>query len=134
MVATNVEARPAVSNGAHQNCFEWTVVVGGFTLWRFDREVIGEGDHIEHGGSEVCDGHVLLVCHIAGHRQRLEIHLGTHHRAADIEHHPAFELGDSLGQDQKVGVTCSAHRCTITVWVFVDDVLADAHMDGDGDS
>jgi len=42
--------------------------------------------------------------HIAGHGQGLEVNLRTHHRRADIEQYPPFQIADALGQNEEVGV------------------------------
>jgi hypothetical protein len=74
------------------------------------------------------------VSDVAGHRQRLEINLRPHHRGAEIEHHSPFELGHRFREHEKIAVTCRAEGSTVAVGVLVQDVVADADVDRNGDS
>ena len=128
MISLDVVTLPTISHRADQVCFEGPIVVCRVAFAGLGTEVVGQADHIEDGCGEMCNVFVALMGDIARHGERFEVDLGPHHCTADIEHHATFELCDCVRQNQKVIVTCLPEGSAVTIWVLVDDILADADM------
>ncbi len=73
----------------------------------------------------------LLVGDVAAHRQRLEINFRRHDRRAEVQQYAAFEGADALGEDEEVVIAGSAQGCAVAIGVLMQDVVADAHVNGD---
>src|SRR5438105_15202128 len=70
----------------------------------------------------------FLVRDIPSHRQGFEVHLGTHHRRAEIQQHSLFQAGNGLGKDQEILITGLAQGGAIAIGMLVYDIVTDADM------
>src|SRR5690348_11088710 len=110
MFALDVMAAAAVSDRADQDCLPGAIVILGMALGLLDLGVPFQAQQIENGGSEVGDFPPLLMRHVAGHGERLEVYLGTHDGRPEVKHYPAFEVLDALAVDQKIAIARATER------------------------
>ena len=87
-----VNAFSSVGHGSHQNGLEGPEIIAGSGFWRFSLKIVAQVDKIKNSRGEMPDRLPVLMGNIARHRKRFEVHLRPHHCAADIEHHPIFQI------------------------------------------
>ena len=127
----HVKALAAVLHGAHEDRLERPVVVARVGLGRLVTQVGSQVLQIENGGRELVDLPPVLVSHVAGHRERLQVDFRPHDRGAEVQQHAALQLRDGLGEDQEIAIGSLAQGRAIAVRVLVDDVIAEPDVDGD---
>jgi hypothetical protein len=81
----------------------------------------------------VADLAAFLFGDVAAHGEGFEVDLGGHDGGAETEHGAAFEVFDLFREDEEVAVAGFSGGGTVEVGVFVEDVVADPDVDGDGD-
>src|SRR6185295_11416855 len=75
VVAADVEALAAVGDGAGEDRLPRSVVIARVALRGLGASVAVDRDQVEDRGREAANVTALLVCDIAGHRQRLQVDL-----------------------------------------------------------
>src|SRR5688572_7822458 len=131
MIALYVETLTAICNGSHQDRFPRPVIVLWVGLRRLLPHVAANRYEIEYRSRELTNGSCFLVGDVARHRQRFQINFGPHDGGAEVEHNTAFEPGDRLRQNKEVSVTGLPECGAIAIGMLVNDVVADADVNGD---
>ena len=77
---------------------------------------------------------IVLMGNIARHRECFQIHLGPHDRRSETQQDTAFKPFNRRSEDQKVRVACLTKCTAIAVRMFVDDVISNTDMNGNGNA
>ena len=131
MIAAEIEAGAAIGHRAHQQRLVRAEIVAGIGLGKLVVNIALDRRQIENGSREVADGAAFLVRHIARHGQRFQINFRRHDGRAEAQHHAAFQALDGAREDQEIAIAGRAERRAIAIGMFVQDVVADAHVHGD---
>ncbi len=74
----------------------------------------------------------LLSGDIPHHGKGLEINLRRHDGAAEVHDRAILQPLQNVRKDEEIRVAGGADGGAVAIWVFVDDVVPDADVDGEG--
>ena len=129
--AAHVEALAAFGHGPDQESFVGPKVIGGLIFGSFVMDIWAEVGQVKDCRGKDVDGFSTLPGDVAGHGQTLQEDLRPHHLCAHTQHHSALHLSDCLRNNQEVPVAGGPQGRAVTVWVLMNNIVADANVHGD---
>src|SRR4051794_39845659 len=92
----------AILDRPHQDRFMWAEVVARIRARQFLAKIPMNGPQIENSGGEVADLPLFGMRHVARHRERFKVDLGSHDRATETGDHSVFQALDFMSKNQKI--------------------------------